>query len=891
STAEVQQLIDTALQGIHSGLSTAEVQQLINAALQDIQDKLEKLSGQDTTDDGRIKDALNQITALRDRLDHTPIGSGLTKAEVETVVKGLLLTIQSDIAGLSAQDGTDKVLIQNLVNDVKALQANNQGDLTEAKVKEWIEHALLVIQSDIAGLSAQDQTDNVLIQNLVNDIKALHDKDKTLDDCCQDGRDKLHELDEAVQQIRHDLAQGDQRRSLGTGIVTGLEIRRDSNQNVVVYPGEGLTTDGKRLSIDHKRTLFFGRELDPAAEKPLFDYFQDLRSEDTRKIWEISDDPALEGHGGFTLHPRRPEDRRPPAFLDDKVVVLYGDTAGKTRFLLLRRTDVAKTIFPAGLDFQRIRQENDARPAFDIWHKSQPAPKDGGDPTVGVPDYELYNALQPLMEIPVLALRRFGYGQLDVAELPCDEQYLPVFCQGNSFNSFGQIVAEYKSIIGSAIDQLEQVIKRNLHRHAGIWLGEHALEYVEKHVANLCQRWTVYAKLKPIAGQDAKNRDLPDQAGIQYWYAFLRDLFDAANEIREAALDYLALLPESDYPYPQHLLLGTPQEEAGFSYPNPWRSTYRAPAADNGQIVQLEKLRFLHWRLAIMIKSFYVPELEWDDTAGDSYLSVLKDINLDNARQVSGKINMPIRLTPSRALNLLLGQRAIPFYYDLADQQQSLHWYWDYPATRQNRADFQLSYHSENDLAFVKKQRGEVYAGTEKDSYTSRPAAIHPFIFDLRQYPFVRVEGLVGKFVYKREGSSDDFYFDLGTWMNPLFDVLSTGQTGVLTNLKKQYNVCFEVEVIELSEDNVITAKPLCSRCFEHLGGVYQGGKFVLLVQQIGSANNGQYKIVADFAAWSTCECGTENNTDANRTAMPFTQTAAEKSASTPITGKKSKPK
>lgn len=833
----------TALQGtvacLPPILSEAQVLGLIDGKLDTFQEGLdERFTTIDTSWETRINVLIGQITGFQTTLGELP-----TAEEIKTQVLESLdewkQGVDSDIEDLKQGKG---------LLEQRDIQLQTAIDSANARIDE---------QAQNLGKDIQEQAKAVgLLQNWQAEVKG---KLPGLEKCCTEGKEQLHDLAEEIEQIKHDFSHASGLPlALGSGIVTGLEIRRDSNQNVIVYPGYGWTTQGIRLELLEKQTFYFYKELDPDEDEAVFAYFKGLSNSKQRHIWEISPDDCNRDPAYHTLHPRRPEQQRQTPFLDDKVVVMFsGDEC--TRFFLLQRRDIAGMIFPKSLDYQRIRQKNDGQKEFNLWEKSAQSSSDH-DPTLELSDYELYNELNPVMDVPLLSLRRFGYGSLDIATMPCDERYHPVFCKEynpkNSayvFNTFAQVAEEYRKIIGPAIDELEHAVKKHLHQFGYDWFGEHAAEYLEKHINNLCKRWKQYTKLPVLAGEYKIKKDLADQTGIQYWYGFVRDLTDAFNELREATLAFHALLPESNYPYPYHLLLGTPREELSFSYPNPFRSTYRNSPIQNGQVAQLEQLRFLHWRIAIMIKSFFVPELEWDDTASDSYLSVFEDINADNPRHLTGIINMPIRLTPSRSLDQPLGHRAIPFYYDLARHPQSLHWYWDYMATRHNRADFHLSYHSENDAAFVKAARGEVYAGIDKNSYTQQGAAIHPFVFDMKQYPFIRVEGLVGKLLVKSDASY--YYKDV----NASGAVIYSPIQAFLDQFSKRYNTCFSVEIIELNSNTF----PLCGHCLEHLGGVYAGGELVLLVEEVQTVDGKEtHKIVADFTRLGACDCHSAPLTD-----------------------------
>jgi hypothetical protein len=625
----------------------------------------------------------------------------------------------------------------------------------------------------------------------------------------------------------------------GQGIVTGLTIRRDANQNIVLYPGYGWTSNGQRIVVEQGMIFYFYEKIDPAQDPDLLATFN------SAPVWELFTD----GYELQSLHPRRPQEQREQPFLDDKVMVIYSE-GEKNRFLLVNRQVMAETTFSRRVDFQFLKATEKAEQGFDIWGKKQPIAAQS-DPSIGVSNYTVANALHPVLELPVLAMRRVGYGHLDLSEMPCDEVYEVIFCNPG-LKSFEDLHLAYQQVIAPAYEQLSEAICQ-LHEVAADWLSEHSVEYLNKHLGNLGLRWKAYQELPILAGK-AGDIDLPDQSAIQYWYALLRDLTEAYNETREAALAYHALIPDSDYEFPNHLYLGTPQEEQTFQYLDPFRTNFRATVTLNEQMPQLERLHFLHWRMAMMMKSFFVPELEWDDTASDSYLSVFRAINSDNPDGITGKINLPIRITPSRDFDQPLGRRAIPYYFDVADHPQSLHWYWDYEATRHNRADHHLSYHAENDSADVKAKRGEVFAGIDKTSYTRQPSMIHRHLFDQRQYPFLRMEGLVGK-MGLFEGKN--FQIPDLKWQPDDQEPITLNE--YLNRLKKQYNLCFETVFIEIGKEPTV----FCGHCVDHYGGTYRGGILAILVAAVPSGPNrpaAQFKIVGDFYTDHGCTCDVDND-------------------------------
>ncbi len=587
----------------------------------------------------------------------------------------------------------------------------------------------------------------------------------------------------------------------GAGIVCGLELRRREEAGIALTPGYGVSSAGKWIAQENFSEFYYYRQLRKEGEEAVFGYFKDppviyellsthqCGSETEDFSWILRQSPSDESY----------------LELDDKIVVLFLDETDQKRILAFHREHLAAYLYgtipwetiPAG-------RRADAT-GFSLFQ-----PSASEKPADRVSNYALYNFLHPVMRLPVLRIRRFGYADIDVENLPCDENYLPSFCNPG-IKIFQEFRNEYAKLVNHAFAQLEGALAM-LDEYKGEWLDAEEIAILRAQFQALYVRWEAYQRLPELILLPAKV-PTPDQSGIQYWYDLLRDLFDAWNELREAILGYGAVGFFKTEAFPRHLVLGGVPEEREPFYHDPFRTVFRQPPVFNNQAELSRRLRFLHWRLVIMMKSFFVPGTDWDDTATDSYLEPSTDIGADNPS--NPRIILPLRLTPSPDPAQPLGKRAIPFYYDLADHPQSLHWYWDYNAAFCNRTDLHLSYHADNDTEAVKKVRGDIYAGLEVDVYSNRAETIHPFTHDLRGMPFIRVEGIVGK--------------------NP--DKVAAG----LDSLKEKYHIDFKVAYLFLPPNQDGT---LCRRYAEHLGGVYQKGTLVLVI-----ASNPQQgsKIVGDF--------------------------------------------
>lgn len=141
------------------------------------------------------------------------------------------------------------------------------------------------------------------------------------------------------------------------------------------------------------------------------------------------------------------------------------------------------------------------------------------------------------------------------------------------------------------------------------------------------QDWT--AQLAKYQEQFSGNRD----AGIQYYYDFLKDVVDTWNELREVLLGDSSLLCPPVYAFPRHLLLGdltTPLALRTGLFPSP---------LVGGQGEKHDHVVFLIRKLDAQIDGFKLPSLQ--------------EIPLKTR----------VRVTPSRTEADTLEERAIPWYY------------------------------------------------------------------------------------------------------------------------------------------------------------------------------------------------------------------------------------
>ncbi|MEO7312801.1 MAG: hypothetical protein ABIX01_20625 [Chitinophagaceae bacterium] len=187
-----------------------------------------------------------------------------------------------------------------------------------------------------------------------------------------------------------------------------------------------------------------------------------------------------------------------------------------------------------------------------------------------------------------------------------------------------------------------------------------------------------------------KTELVSNQQGIQYLHSFIKEIGEAYNEFKESVFDLCygcCIAPEA---FPKHIALGLAiSDDSTLSHQ--YRQCFiESPILNNRDEDVLAALRFFA-RLAQMIATFSIP----------------------------GKAT--IRVTPSVAVNEVLGKRSIPFYYDAGQVSQN----WDPEKARRNKAMTLLSYNAEK--------------------YSKLPHVTDPLSFGIDKYNFFRIEGHIGQ--------------------------------------------------------------------------------------------------------------------------------------------------
>ncbi len=217
----------------------------------------------------------------------------------------------------------------------------------------------------------------------------------------------------------------------------------------------------------------------------------------------------------------------------------------------------------------------------------------------------------------------------------------------------------------------------------------------------------------PFASFNAKFGfldDLPTKTTqilfLQYYYDVFDDLIKAYDEFRWKGVALLCSCCPPDALFPRHLMLRLATPFASDTSPGFYRHYFTSSPANNScdaRFKERAELKLLFHRLVEMIAQF-------TDTPV---------LPLDN------KDNPLIRITPSKLGDMLLSDKAIPYYYQQSGEPP-LFMLWNSEKTLRNRAKQNFSY------------RSDEYSPPVPDF------VINPLRYDLEPYNFLRIEGHLG---------------------------------------------------------------------------------------------------------------------------------------------------
>ena len=181
--------------------------------------------------------------------------------------------------------------------------------------------------------------------------------------------------------------------------------------------------------------------------------------------------------------------------------------------------------------------------------------------------------------------------------------------------------------------------------------------------------------------------------GMQYVYDLLQDIAATYVEFKEALWAENVICCPDFKAFPKHVVLGPATAQPADDSGRLRHEFYESPIL-NLKSENLEKARFLHKRIDVLLSSFSIP------TASQT-----------------------LRITPSQRAATPLGAGAIPYYYKIS-RTQPVHAHWSHAHAVRNSNDAILSYSAK--------------------LYSSLPQTLEPLSFSLKPFDFFRIEGHLG---------------------------------------------------------------------------------------------------------------------------------------------------
>ncbi|WP_317932308.1 hypothetical protein [Halioxenophilus sp. WMMB6] len=177
-------------------------------------------------------------------------------------------------------------------------------------------------------------------------------------------------------------------------------------------------------------------------------------------------------------------------------------------------------------------------------------------------------------------------------------------------------------------------------------------------------------------------------SGVQYFYAFIKDLADTWNELRRVMANTVPGCNPDTQAFAKHLLLGD------LANPSSHRFQFY-PSAAVADTTAKQHIAFLAKKLDTLVANFFIPAAS------------------------------ELRITPSRS-STTLEAKAIPIYYQI-DSSNSVVNFWNFELSSRKMAAYNYGYHSA--------------------VYEAQGAAAEPLAAAIDGFDFFRIEGHIGSSV------------------------------------------------------------------------------------------------------------------------------------------------
>jgi hypothetical protein len=295
-----------------------------------------------------------------------------------------------------------------------------------------------------------------------------------------------------------------------------------------------------------------------------------------------------------------------------------------------------------------------------------------------------------------------------VLDLPEFSVQKPLFYPGKpESNEFGAFVKYYQKFIGLTLSkEFFEALNLSYKLFEPILSKSYSF-------ANPLETGTIQDKIAEIMG--LAEADPNDIQGIQYLWDFAKELVKAYSEFRNSAMELWYNCVTDSSLFPLHLMLGrarTSSETQGQFLK--YRHGFVQPPIFNLQKLLAETCIQRHRRMIMLLEKLETGIFK----KGESE-------------------KFPIKITPSGEKLGKLGDRAIPYYYEIKSQSSVSNWFslednWVDPGNLQMHSTYKAGVQSYDN------QPDE--EATEAKSWLETP-----LFYDIEAYPFLRIEGHLSK--------------------------------------------------------------------------------------------------------------------------------------------------
>ena len=463
-------------------------------------------------------------------------------------------------------------------------------------------------------------------------------------------------------------------KAIGVGIITGLEIGVLANKQIVVSKGAAITTDGDMLYFNSDQQFDQYQLFEDTNAK--YPYFRN--GNDVITMYELlsSNTPnstglALDGFETATS-----------TSIKDYVGVLY---------------------------LEDYDNDPDICTGLDCDNKGQVAVKNLKMLLVDKADMN-----QLLQSIPAVNANYFSL----------DDMVAPRVTIKNTISSYAELTAAFNAVVTSGF---KDEIKSKLGT---------AFQVCRDIVADQFNGVDPTTDWNNLLDSYFNNTPA---LYVQYLYDFERDISYAYNELRESLFTGNVIASPDVQLFPKHVLLGLVTDAALGSPQVPPSS----PVSGNNLFNSNLFLRPIRFDISLLIRRFLPihidinyrhpfyesPVLNQDGESIDQTKFCFMRIHslIHNFKILTTadtqNTDSGIKITPSRFEDKRLGERSIPFYYNI-NAAIPANVYWSFDANVRVKENEILSYSS--------------------GQYATKPSVLNPLQFNLFPYNFFRIEGHIG---------------------------------------------------------------------------------------------------------------------------------------------------